>query len=128
MCVCVCVCVYIISLATPLSMDIQVAFKYCCSEYRDACIFSNYCFLWTHAQEQDCWIIPALSLSSFRPKGQQPIRTGQRSKFNKDSNGSCQRGNSTSDSSENEGAFIFRLPAQLITAVSDSFVELQHRA
>ena len=31
--------------------------KQCCYEHRDACIFSNYSFVWIHAQEWDCRII-----------------------------------------------------------------------
>ena len=32
--------------------------KYCCNEYRGACIFSNHGFSWVlHSQEWDCWII-----------------------------------------------------------------------
>ena len=36
--------------------SISWLFQYCCSEHWGACIFSNYDFFWTYAQEWDCCI------------------------------------------------------------------------
>ena len=63
MCVCVCVRAHITSsLSVHLSTDIRSFPRLgycaqCCSEYRAACVFSNYSFVWVYAQKWDCWII-----------------------------------------------------------------------
>ena len=40
--------------------------KQCCSEHWDACICSNYGFLWIYAQEWDSWIIWQLYFQFFK--------------------------------------------------------------